>query len=362
MKVITGIAALMLMGALLQGCNEEAEVAETILRPVRYMVVEASVNGRTRSFSGISKSVRESRLSFKVGGTIAALPVQLGDQLKAGDLIAALDALGYELQVQQSEASLVQARANARNARANYERVKGLYENANASRNDLDSARANAESANAQQEAAQKSLELARLNLSYTELKAEVDCSISSLDVDLNENITAGTQVARVNCSEELEIEISVSEGIIAAVRQGMKATVGFAAIPGKSFVAEVAEVGASSVGAGSTFPVTVKIMEAHPGLRSGLAAEVALTFGQAGGTKRKLVPLSSVMKGSQGAYVYLAAVTPDSQVAEVKKRAVTLGELTDEGLEVFDGLVPGDRVITAGVSVIREGQRVLIR
>ena len=161
-----------LLAAALCACGGgEPETVEQ-LRPVRYVVIEDGTTLRDRSFSGISKSSTESRLSFKVAGTIERLPVQIGQRLSAGDLIAELDSTSYDLQVQQAQAALVEAQANNRRAAANYDRTRGLYANDNASLNELESARAQAESAEAVVSSAEKALEIALLNVSYTRLTA----------------------------------------------------------------------------------------------------------------------------------------------------------------------------------------------
>ena len=170
----------------LSACSDSANVtAEPALRPVRVAVVSQNGDFRERSFTGISQSTQESRMSFRVAGTIIDIPVQVGDRLAAGDLIARLNPSNFDLTVQQAEASLAQATANQRNADSAYSRAKELYENNNASRNDLDSARANAESAEAQVQSAAKSLEIARLDRSYTRLTAATDCTIASVDAEL---------------------------------------------------------------------------------------------------------------------------------------------------------------------------------
>ena len=174
------------------GCGQADLPEEPRLRPVRYLLVSSDSVVRERSFSGTLKSSLESRLSFKVSGTATSVPVQIGQRLQKGDLIAQLDAAGFALQEEQAQASLVQTEASERNAMSNYERTKGLYANDSASRNDLDAARANAESAEAQVRAAEKALEIARLNESYTRLYANADCSIASIDVEVNENVSAG--------------------------------------------------------------------------------------------------------------------------------------------------------------------------
>ena len=344
------------------GCGQSDEVFEERLRPVRYVTVSDASDFRDRSFSGTSKSSRESRLSFKVSGTIINLPVQIGQRLEAGALIAEIDPASYVLQAQQAQASLVEAQANDRRAAANYERTKGLYANSNASLTDLDSARAQAESASAQVRAASKALEIARLNVSYTKLRADTECSIASVNAEVNENVASGQQVAAVSCGDAYEVTVDLPESLIGSVDEVTPVSVRFGAIPDREFSGEISEIAVASSAGSAAFPVVVKIYGSHPSLRSGLAADVTFQFDSGASQGGFFVlPVSAVISDPDGAYVYVAEANGTEGEAVVRRRNVSLGELTQSGIEVAEGLVVGDRVITAGISVIREGQRVLL-
>lgn len=353
-----------LLSVALSGCDKEPESTEAALRPVRYITVSNPADFRNRTFTGSSKFVKETRLSFKVPGTVEQIPVQVGDELSAGDLVARLEPSQYELQVQQSQASLMQSQANARNAQAYYERVKGLYENNNASRNDLDGARASAESAKAQQRASQKALELGRLNLSYTRLSVDSDCSIAELSVEENENVSAGNQVAQVTCGEELEVSLEVPEGLIADIYQHMPVDIQFDAFPDTIFKGKVFEVGVSSTETATTFLVSVQLNQSNSSLRSGLAAEVTFSFASNVKQEVYLVPLAAIINDLNGPFIFMAEPVTDADASDqalVRRQSVQLGELTEDGMEILNGLNVGDRLITSGVSVIRDGQRVLL-
>jgi RND family efflux transporter MFP subunit len=197
LKNFINLGFLFLLTLIFLSCGEKQE-AETILRPVRYQSVYSTGGGRTRTFSGVAKAGIRSRLSFKVGGTIQKIAVQVGDKVKPGQLIAELDPADYRLQVQQAEASLESAQAQERNAKANYERISQLYERRNASRNDLDAARAASESAIAQVRAVEKQLDLARSQLSYTRLTAPVSGGMAMVDVEVNENVQPGQTIVEL--------------------------------------------------------------------------------------------------------------------------------------------------------------------
>jgi RND family efflux transporter MFP subunit len=349
------------MGGLVS-CSGEQPATQERLRPVRYILVSDGGLVRDRSFAGLSQSSRESRLSFRGAGTLTSLPVQVGQRLSAGDLIAQLDAASFSLKAQQAEASLVESRANERNAIANYERTKGLYANENAALNDLDQARAQAESVRAQVEASGKALEIARLNESYTRLTADDDCSVSSIDAEVNENVAAGQQVIAVSCGDEFEVTLDLSESIIGNVTEETPVTIAFGAIADTVFTGVVTEGAVTSVGNQATFLVVIRIVENHPALRSGLAADVTFRFVADAQDQGIVVPVAAVMRRPEGVSVFIAADGGNDGEAIVERRAVTLGELGQSGVGILEGLTAGDRVITAGLSVIREGQRVLIR
>lgn len=354
------VVAALLVASLLVACDTEIQTEEEILRPVRYLTIADTVAGRSRTFSGSLKSTRESRLSFKVAGTITELPVQIGQQLSPGDLIARLDSDSFALQVEQAQASLVEAQAGERNAQANYERTKGLYANDNASLNELDAARAGAEAAAAQVRAATKALEIARLNVSYTRLTAAEDCSMASVDVEVNENVSSGQQIGMVSCGTTFEVELGVPESLIGFVNRTTPVTISFGAIDGAGFTGEVTEV--STAGSAAVFPVVVRVNEDNPALRSGLAADVTFQFSTAALADTFVLPLAAIINDPDGVYVFIAEPSEISGEARVARRSVELGELTEDGVEVRAGLSPGDDVIIAGVSVIRAGQRVLVQ
>ncbi len=355
------VFALLLAALFLGACGQSDESVEERLRPVRFLTVSDGSEFRDRSFSGISKSSRQSRLSFKVSGTVTNVPVQIGQRLKTGELIAELDPASYVLQAQQAQASLVEAQANDRRAAANYERTKGLYANSNASLEDLESARAQAESASAVVRAAGKALEIARLNVSYTRLTAGTECSIASIDVEVNENVASGQQVASVSCGDAFEVTLELPESLIGSIDEWTPVTLKFGALPKEEFSGEISEIAVASAAGSAAFPVVIKIIGSHPSLRSGLAADVTFQFDSSSSEGVFVLPVDAVVKDPNGTFVLIAEASEADDEALVRRRAVTLGELTQSGIEVVEGLAVGDRVITAGISVIREGQRVLI-
>lgn len=356
---ILGITAAVLTGL---SC-EKAEEPEVVIRPVRYEQVFATGGNRVRTFSGVARAGLESKLSFKVPGTVKVIAVEVGDRVKAGQLIAELNPDDYLLRADQADAALAQAEAQARNARANYERVRALYEANNASRTDLDASRAAFESGDAAVEAAEKQLELARLQVTYTRLEAPLDCDVASVDVEVNENVQAGMTIAHLTSRSEIEVEISIPEVLISGIREGMNARVHFDAIPDEEYLATVTEVGVAATDLATAFPVIVRLIGTESRVRPGMAASVVFNFESSDERVRIMVPPVAVGEDRGGRYVYTIEIVPgEPGYGIVHRQAVDVGELTGEGMEVFEGLSDGDLVVTAGISRIQEGQRVRIQ
>jgi len=338
--------------------GDQQQEAEPVIRPVRYIQVYATGGGRDRSFSGSARAGVESRLSFKVAGTIERIPVSVGNVVRKGDLIAELDPTDYELQMQDAEASLVQVESQAKNARASYARIQRLYENANASRSDLDQALAQRESAEANVESVQKKLELAQLQLEYTRLLAPAAGSIASVDVEANENVGVGQTVVMLTAGEVPEVEVSVPEILITQVREGNDVTVKFDAIRNETFSATVTEVGVAALGFATTYPVKVRLDEADNRIRPGMASEVTFRFESQSNREHFVVPSIAVAEDRNGRFVYVVEPTTDEE-AVARRRSVTVGDVTTNGLEILEGVSDGDLVVIAGVSRISDGQTV---
>jgi RND family efflux transporter MFP subunit len=270
--VVTGVAT--------AGCQADPPApVEPLVRPVRYEIVRATGAGLSRTFTGVARAGSEATLSFRVTGTVMALAVSVGDRVAAGDLIAEVDPADYTILVKEAEAGLRQAEAQASNAEADLRRVRGLYETNAASRDDLDAARAGAESARAQVEALVQRLEMANRQVGYTRLLAPTAGAIAEVSVELNENVAAGQAVAMVTSGGRPEVEVAVSEGVIARVVTGQRVRVQFDALPDQALRGTVSEVGVMAGGTATTFPVTVALASSVAGVLPGMAASVTFEF-----------------------------------------------------------------------------------
>jgi RND family efflux transporter MFP subunit len=302
----------------------------------------------------------ESKLSFKVPGNVKRLAVLVGDNIRRGNLIAELDRGDYELQVQQAEAAWTQAQAQERNAKSNFDRVRTLYESNNISKSQYDGARAANESAKAAVKAAEKQLELARSQLSYTRLTAPVDGAIAAINVEVNENVQAGYPIVVLTSGSHIEVKFSIPEILITQMKEGSKVTVKFDAIPDQEYSATVLEIGIAATGIGTTYPASVRLDEQDDAILPGMAASVACQFEATDERERFMVPSHAVVEDRHGRFVYIVnQIEDEADMGIIHRRPVTIGELTADGIEIFEGLTDGDFVVTAGVSRISDSLKV---
>jgi len=338
---------------LILSCADDENIKE-IIRPVRAEQVFSSGGERLRTFSGIVQSGKESKLSFKVSGTVQDLRVEIGSKVRTGQLLIQLEPTDYEIRVKEAENARDLARAAEVQAESNYERVRALYENRSASKSALDAARAAYESAHEQDNIAKKRRKLANNQLEYASLKAPSIGAISSIMCEENENVQAGQPVLVLTSGSDLEVKIAMPEVLISQIREGDDVLVTMDAIKNKKLRAKISEVGVASTTYTTTYPVMVRFIDTDPDIRPGMAAEVMITFSAENDRDCYLVPPASVSEDRLGRFVYV--IEPgDTGLGIVHKKKVVIGELTPEGLEVLEGLEDGDFLVTAGVSRIQD-------
>ena len=342
------------------GCEQAPLEEQTVVRPVRYMEVVAQGGSEARTYSGAARAEVETALSFRVGGTLTQRPVEVGDEVDQGDLVATLDSTDFQVKLDEARAGLARAEAEQRNADANYDRTRDLYESQTASRGELDSARALAESAEAQYRAAAQQVEAARLQLSYSRLTAPQACTVAETFVEVNQNVSPGQPVVQLNCGGCAEVVVSVSDTDISRVDRGMEVTARVTALPGSPIPGVVREVGVATGARSSTYPVTIALSERCDEVRSGMAVDVRFVFPATVEGDYPVVPYVAVGEDRAGNYVFV--IEPDeNNVLRAIRRPVEVDRATPGGIVIVAGLEPGELIATAGVRRLSPGQEVTL-
>ena len=352
--IIIGLASILLLA----GCKNDKTRQESV-RPVFYQEAGSIRGSDTLVGSGIIQAATEAKLSFKVGGMIGKVSVEMGDAVRRGAVMARLDETDYRVQLERASASLKSAEAQLAAARSSFARIENLYINNHLSLSDYEKARLQVDSSESMLKTARSQWEAARNQLEYTVLKAPFDGVVTAVMARENEMAGAGYPVVLFSASQQLEVRTTVPEKMIARINQGADVTVRFHAFPDQLFQGQISEV-SPGVSSASAFPVIVRLTGDVKGLLPGMTGTVGIPLERNPHASEKIiVPVDAVGHDQEGDYVYVASDSHEGDVYVAQKRLVSLGELLADGYEIRQGLEPGDKVITAGLSFLYDGRKV---
>jgi len=360
------VLALVLL-LLVPGCSETQEPPEEIVRSIKTISVSRRPIGQLRRLFGVLSASDESELSFQVGGQVQSVAVDAGDRVRAGQLLASLDAQPYQLRLDSSIADLQSARARLQDTRKKVDSTRSLYKRQIASRKDFDSAQSAFDSAESSVQAAEAAVSLAQRDLDQTVLVAPIEGLIAERRLEPFQETSPGTMVLLIQSEGGMEVDIRMPETLVHEVQTGQHVVVRMTTrtFAGQEFEGRVTKIGALGVGS-NAYPVTIALAESDPRMRPGMTARVDFNFAGSVDETGWLIPINAVLPGDEDteahfterdAFVFV--YQPEASVVE--KRSVRIAGLRGDSVEIRDGLKEGDVVAIAGVHFLVEGQHVVL-
>ena len=342
---------------LLFSCSGEKEKKKEIIRPVRYQQVSLAGGEQSRILSGVSKAGTESRLSFRVGGIVEAVHVKVGEKVNKGVKIASVDNSDAQLNYEKALETLRKEEIQKDNARSNLDRVKELYENNNVSLSEYEAAKDKYASANSALNTGKRNADLKKRELGYYALYAPMDGIISDVAIEKNEQVSPGQAVITLTSEDDIEVSVGMPEAFISRVKTGEKVSVKFSSLPDKIFDGTISEVSFAAGTQSSIYPVIVTVEHPTSDIRPGMTADVTFNFSarNRASAERLMVPASAVGEDINGNFVFVLT-KKNNGLAVTRKQKVTVGELSEEGFEIIEGLQSGALVVTAGVESLTDG------
>lgn len=342
--VPAGIAAAVLA---LVSCSRETPPAPEAIRPIRLHEVGAADEAIARMFPGQIEAEQRVDLSFRVGGQLAELPINNGDRVEAGALLAKLDPRDFEI-------ALNAARAERERTEADFQRYAALYEKEAVSKAQLDQSRA-------AMEVARANLDGAQAALTDSELRAPFEAMVAERLLDNFQEVTPGLPVASLVGLGLLKVDVDLPEGIIARGRApGVepKFVARADAFPGVDLPLEFREIALQADPRTQTFRATFTMEQPdEKNMLPGMTVNVVIRGVSGAGGDGTVVPAACVAS-TQGGGSHVWVVDRDAMT--VSRRAVTTGGLTGRDLiEIVDGLTSGETIAASGVTHLEDGMKI---
>ncbi len=338
--------------AALAACGQQAQPPE-VIRPVRTLVAGYGATDAANVYPGEVKPRIESRLGFRVGGKLIDRRVDVGQTVKAGEVLARLDAQDLALAQTAARAQLDAARTDLALAEADFARYRDLYAQNFIGKAELDRRQATLDGARAKHEQAQANYRSQANQAGYAVLVADAPGVVTAVEAEVGQVVAAGTVVVRIARSAAKEVAFSVPEDRIDALRGARRAQVTLWALPGRTYDARVREIAAAADPATRTYAVRLALQQDDPEVRLGMTAVVHLDLAGAGEAMR--LPLSALAEKDGKTFVWVV----DEKTMTVNATPVVLAGPSGTEVVVAQGLTAGQRVVTAGANLLQPGQKV---
>lgn len=344
------MAMMLLLGLVLAGCDKESAPKKDPVRPVKTVVVEQTGQGVNRNFPGRVVAHKEAKLSFQVSGQVIKIPVLEGSKIQKGEFIAALDPVKYQDTVNEFHAKYVLALAQYRRAaklikgdfisRARYDRIKSELK------------------------VAQANLNTAKQDLAWTKLHAPFTGLLAKKYVENFEHVKAKQPIVLLQIDNIIDIRIDVPESILLNIRRGQVRTdpkASFPGAPNQYFKLTFKEFSSEADPETKTYRVVYMMksptsVNVFPGMTANV--QVHLPDFKSGGKKYFIIPSSALFVNTENkTFVWVI----NKKTMQAHKHPVTASRLSGSHVHILSGLKGGERIVTAGVHNLLEGQKVKI-
>jgi RND family efflux transporter MFP subunit len=321
-------------------------------------------------FSAVVAPDSEAPLSFRIPGYVIALKqvrgengkmrdIDEGDRVSRGAVLVRIRSAEYEDKVRQASSQAAAAEAVFQKAKLDFDRASHLYDSQSLTKPDFDSARAQYDASQEQVKSARALTSEAEISLRDTSLIAPLDGDIVKKSVEMGAFVGPGLPAFALAKTDIVKIVVGVPDTVLHSVKLSQQVEVGIDAFPTRTFHARISRMSSAADAVTRNFEVEIAIPNRDHLLKVGMIGSLHLANVDGGSRTAALrVPLSSVVQAKDGKYgVFVVA---DSSAGEVARlHGVEIGAVNGTEISVVNGLEAGDRIITTGANLLKDGQRV---
>jgi multidrug efflux system membrane fusion protein len=349
---VVALVLAMMSAALVAACSKPVGKVEEI-RPVRAIRIVADRVDAVAEFSGEVRARVESGLGFRVGGKVVSRAVEVGTTVRRGQPLMRLDPQDLQLAQAQANAGLKSAQSNRDLALAELKRHQELRDKNFVSQAVLDVKETAYKATQASFDQAQAAYRNQANQAGYATLVSDVDGVVTSVNAEAGQVVAAGTPVVRVAQADEKEIVIGIPEDKVDEVRRIGDVSVRTWAKPDERFPGRIREISPVADSATRTYTAKVSIPNAPASVKLGMTAYVSFSD-KSPGTVIK-VPLTALFHGKSGSAVWVV------ESGAVRLVPVQVAGAVGNEIVLAGGVSPGHTIVTAGVNLLKPGQKVKI-
>ncbi len=351
MRLLKSLTIFALLPIAIFGCNKPKEAEE--VRPVRTMAVGSNLRDASGVVTGQVTAHAYVNASFRVPGKLAQRMVSAGSPVKAGQLLARLDATVYKDALTAANAEVSSAKAALELAQKFEGRNGNLLQQKAVSQNAYDETLRQLKSARAELESAEAKARIAKEQLDYTQLKAEADGIVTDRLAEVGEVVTVGQAVFRIGQNNSKDALFEMPEDIVrGGLALGQKIETCLDRNRDVCATATVYEIAPEADSVTRTYQTKATLENNNSQMLLGSTVIGRFAFAQKPTIQ---IPASALttFEGKTAVWV----VDPVARSASL--RAVDVALYTTDKVILLNGLNTGDRIVTAGVQWLRQAQKI---
>jgi len=342
--------SLLVFLVLLAGCDKPAESLPKP-RPTLTMVVGESAVSSAMVLVGEVRPRYEASQGFRISGKIMERKVDVGAQVKKGQVLARLDAADTNLNAAAAMADVRAAEASHALAVAELERQRQLFEKKFISASALDLREAELKTSGARLAQVKAQASVSGNQTHYTSLTADRDGVVTMIRAEPGQVVQAGEAVVQIANLKETEVLVAVPESRMAEVKLNAPVTIKMWANPQKAYKGLVREIAPEADSATRAFNVRVSVTDADEMVKLGMTAGVKFSQQDSLEPPKLLIPLAALTEINGKKLVWVIDANNKAQ-----PREVAAGEFSEDGVLITSGLRAGERIAIAGVHTLVKG------
>ncbi len=317
--------------------------AAAAVQTVSVAIAEAAPAEEEIALPGTVQAIVETRVYARTSGYLKRWHSDIGERVKAGDVLAEIDSPEIDRQLRQAKAELLTAQANDRAAQATARRVRALLPTESVSAEQDDQASNDAAAKSALVASNEANVERLHQLVGFEKVVAPYDGVVTARETDVGDLINAGSGVGvelfRVADTRRLRIYVQVPQNYAPRIKPGVPVELWLPEYPGRAFPATLVRTASALDPAARTLLVELQTDNAKGDMLAGGYTDVHFKLAVADRGVR--VPASALLFRAEGLRV--ASVNPDGRVAV---RKISLGRDFGANVEVLTGVSTGDAII----------------